>query len=188
MTRAATAKSDALPEGGPVRAALEDEAVRQRLSRHARAVVGTWAERLPPGERQALAEDALQETYRRALQRGGEFDHGRGAVGAWLHGILVNVLRESRRDRRPVRPIEPEDWDTLAAACADPDAWEAAELLSRLPEDQQAVLRMRIEGGLSFKDIGERLGISEGNARVRHSRALRALKEAAGAAPEEDRL
>jgi len=94
MTPVVTAKSDA-PPGDPIRAALDDPRVRTGLVNHAHAIIGRWQHRRPTGERQTMAEEALQETITRALQRPDKFDHDTGTVAAWLHGILSNVLRET---------------------------------------------------------------------------------------------
>jgi RNA polymerase sigma factor (sigma-70 family) len=193
MTPAVTAKSDA-PPGDPVRAALDDPHVQNDLVNHARAGVGHWPCAGAAGERQALAEDACQETMARALKLRHSFDRDSGTVAAWLHGILNNVLRELARNRgrQPAQPPpEPGGWGPLAAVLTTPadvvaTRLDAASYLSRLSEDHQTILALRYWDDLSAEEIAARLGISAPNARVRLCRALRAAKDIAGVTREED--
>jgi RNA polymerase sigma factor (sigma-70 family) len=67
------------------------------------------------------------------------------------------------------------------------DRLAATEYLSRLPAEQQQILRLRYSDDLSHEEIAARLGITEGNARQRVWRALGAAKAIAGAGPKEER-
>lgn len=64
------------------------------------------------------AEDVVQEAVLVFLRRAGDFD-GRARASTWLHGILANKLRESRRaaSRRP----DGEDIDAVVEARFRPD-------------------------------------------------------------------
>ena len=57
---------------------------------------------------------------------------------------------------------------------------EVAGAFRRLRADQQAILALRVLGGLSAVQAGEVLGKSEGAVRVAQHRALRSLREAMG--------
>jgi len=146
------------------------------------------------GAREALAEDAVQETIERALRGHSSFDPEKGGVSAWLHGILINVLRNQSRalSRQPIQPpTDGHAWEALAASLpkhVDEVAAQidAAVYLSRLPDDHRTILHMRYWQELSYEEIASQLGISPANARVRLSRALGAAKLVAGANREED--
>jgi RNA polymerase sigma factor (sigma-70 family) len=178
----------------PVKTALADDHVWAELRAHARAVLGNWMQDRPVTERADAAETALQETARRALDKRFGYDPA-GAVAAWVHGILINVLRETARDlrRRPAQPPDgPEEWDRLVTAFAPdggdevkPDG-DTAGILARLGPDQQMILRLRYIDALDHATIAARLGISIGNARVKLCRALAAARAVAGVAPGED--
>lgn len=184
MIPAAT-NSAAVPPPDPVATALEDAGLRDSLLKHALAVL-----RCPH-----QADDACQDTYKRAWQKRGDYDPQYPAA-PWLHGILHHVLRERFRSLRtaPTQPpANPAAWDELAEAL-DSDAGrvvpmrlDAAAILARLTAEQRQIMDWRFVGGLTHSEIGDRLRISEANARVRLCRALRAAKEIAGTASRKER-
>jgi RNA polymerase sigma-70 factor (ECF subfamily) len=187
MTPAVTTPPAAAPPDDPVRAALADPEVRNGLLDHARALLGRrWADR--------AAADAVQEAELRALQKCQEFHPARGAVRAWLHGFLLNVVRETIRSlsKLPAQaPQDPAAWERLAAAVgldgtdAVVDRLTVNDCLARLSEEHREVVRLRFDEGLAHAEIAGRLGISVALARVRLCRALDALKAVACPGEEE---
>ena len=188
-----------IPASAPdelVPAALRDPDVQQGLLDHARAVLKRWLADRPAIIRSESVEEAVQNTHLRALQKRQAYDSNAGSVSGWLHGLMNNVLRETIRSLCKMPAQEPEDkaaWERLAIDLT-PSAVEsvserlaAADYLARLTPEQRELLRLRFEEDLSHEEISTRLGISPGNARVRLSRALTALKVIAGVGPEEDR-
>jgi RNA polymerase sigma-70 factor (ECF subfamily) len=139
------------------------------------------------------AEDAVQEAFTRLAaqpERGSVPEPGRWLVRVVTH-LAIDALRRRRR-RRYVgpwlpSPVEGEDDDRiaqLASAAPDPERrYALAEsasfafllALEALSPRQRAVLVLRDVLGHSGVETGERLGISEGNVRVLHLRARRAL-------------
>ena len=134
--------------------------------------------------------DLAQQAFLRALQAarrtlprlasGGELP-----FRAWLSRIAINLgknhLRQARRWRQA--PLE------VLAGAADggPSALEALEraqkeqlaraAVLRLPRRQREVLVLRVDGGLSFREVAEALGITENNAKVHFHHAVKRLKE-----------
>jgi RNA polymerase sigma-70 factor (ECF subfamily) len=192
MTSATSAPTAAADD--QVRVALADPKVLTELLAHARAFVGSWLKDRPIDEREELAETAVQETARWALQKSSAFNPIVGSPAAWLHGFLVNVLKQTARAlrRRPAQaPTDPDDWDRITAALAstrdsEVEASDLAGILARLNVEQRTILDLRFRAGLDHAAIAARLGISEGTARVRLCRALAAARAVAGAAPGED--
>lgn len=97
-------------------------------------------------------------------------------VRAIAHHKLVDAMR--RRGFRTHLPIEDFE-DTLGADATPSPAWssECEVLLSRLPERQRQIVQAMSIEGHSARDIGVRLGMSEGAVRVALHRALKALAE-----------
>jgi RNA polymerase sigma factor (sigma-70 family) len=185
----------AAPPDDPVREALVDTVLREELLKQALAVLGRCLPRPSAADRVDRADEALQETYVRALQRRATFDPTR-SVGAWLHGIMIHVLSELTRPSRRSSGKESLDagqWEQLAidlapaAADAVPNRLDATAYLMMLPPEHREVLQLRFYEGLSHDEIARRLGIGKGNARVRLCRALSYVKAIAGVAPREDR-
>ena len=50
-------------------------------------------------------------------------------------------------------------------------------MLGRLPDKQRMAVQLRIDEGLSFREIGEIIGSSEGAARVNYFHGIRRLRE-----------
>lgn len=50
-------------------------------------------------------------------------------------------------------------------------------MLAKLPEKQRMSVSLRIEEGMSFREIGEVIGSSEGAARVNYFHGIRRLRE-----------
>jgi RNA polymerase sigma-70 factor, ECF subfamily len=146
----------------------------------------------------ADAEDAVQETFLRALRSADAYEE-RGHVGAWLGRILVNVVREKgRRTSFYRRRIEPE-LATAAGEGQDPgpspeDRAISAESIARalrglreLPDSFREVLVLRQFEEHSTSDVAGMLGIPEATVRTRLKRARDLLLRLCGPAEPEDR-
>ncbi len=132
---------------------------------------------------EADAQDAVQDAFVTALQRIEECRKP-DQFGSWLMSIVRNRARDNRR-YRAIRDALPLDAAGEAADRADPgrDA-ENAELrhdllgaMDTLTELQREVILLYDFEGWSHKEIGGRLGISDGSARVHLFNARRALRE-----------
>lgn len=129
-----------------------------------------------------LAEDLLSETFVTALTALDGF-RGEGSVKSWLLTIARNKWRDHLRKRSPVS-----DVDLTEIYIADPSpgpekrtmdretAQRAMELLKLEEPRTQTVVKMRIEG-YSYFEIGQKLNIREGSARVIDFRARNRLRE-----------
>lgn len=167
----------------PVRAALEDPAIREELLRHALARLGVLLADRPAAIRRDTANEAAQEVSRRALERLSDFDPDKATAAGWLHGILNLVLHECCRTLRkqPVQPAaDPGAWDELAARMSNPDGLaELTQLLGQLPDDQRQIVTLHHLEQIPHEQIASRLGISVGNSRLRLARAMSALRDLA---------
>ena len=128
------------------------------------------------------AEDAVQTTFLnayRGLQRGvrPEFEV------AWLFKIAQNVCRTRRETAwRRGRVEAVRDLDALQDTVAAPEhptgqADALAQALRQLPERYQTVILLREWQGLSYKEIGERLELSEAAVEMLVFRARRSLAQ-----------
>lgn len=118
-------------------------------------------------------EELSAETFFRAFTGFHSF-RGEASIKTWLFSIARNVLYEYLRKNKRVVPTEDE---TLAlmyvqSGMVQPDAGDLVslselvnELLGRRDERSRKVFHMRLEG-YSFREIGEKIGISENSARV----------------------
>ncbi|MEA2488720.1 MAG: hypothetical protein QOH21_512 [Acidobacteriota bacterium] len=115
------------------------------------------------------AEDAVQETFLK-IHRSASTYTGEASFSTWIFRILVNtcydVLRKRRR-RIEESPIEDmvETAERTAPSVDDAKRITLHKLLHELPEQRRSVFTLFEIEGLSHAEIGEILGISEGNSK-----------------------
>jgi RNA polymerase sigma factor (sigma-70 family) len=180
MTEARTQPTTAPPDC-PVRAALDDPALRDELRCHALVRLTILLANRPRAARLQLLDDAIQETAKRALSRVATYSATQATPAGWIHGILNNVLSEQCRASRklPVQlASDPDGWESLAARFNEAPK-VLAELLAGLPDEQRRIITMHHIDGLSHEEIAAELRISVGASRVRLNRAMAALKQLA---------
>jgi RNA polymerase sigma-70 factor (ECF subfamily) len=125
------------------------------------------------------------EAARRALPRlmG---SNGEVPFKAWLLRIAVNLAKNHARNaaRWPTAPLEALDTDGRAQPSmpAEQLMRAQAEALTRqavlqLPRRQREVLTLRVDGALSFAEVAQVLGITEGNAKTHFHYAVKRLRE-----------
>lgn len=128
------------------------------------------------------AEDVLQETFVRALERldGVDGDHLRG----WLFTVAYHqaLLARRRQKSRPAAALAP-DADPASrqlgpqelAALRD-DARQLRGLLDRLPAAQREVIRQRVYEGKRFREIAATLDCPLNTALARMHEGLKRLR------------
>lgn len=125
----------------------------------------------------ALAEDAVQESWVRAARRLDQFEW-RSSLSTWLVGFVVNVVRESRRTRRPEAAAdEPGGELTEAAPHNVIDALAIGAAMAALPEGYRTVLTLHDVGGFTHIEIAAILGIDAGTSKSQLARARRKVRE-----------
>jgi RNA polymerase sigma-70 factor (ECF subfamily) len=103
----------------------------------------------------------------------------------WLLRIAVNLAKNHARDaaRWPAAPAETLDekgaptQSAVDALIAGQRAGATRRAVLTLPRRQREVLTLRIDGGLSFAEVAQTLGITEGNAKSHFHYAVKRLKE-----------
>ena len=130
----------------------------------------------------ALAEDLTSSVFEKAWRSRANF-HG-GSRRAWLQRIARNLLIDHWRKHKD---IYSEDVESLSEA--EPTADTSARLdraieiehlqvaVTRLSETMREVVRLRFIEGLSARQVGQRLQLTENNVRIIQYRALRQLRK-----------
>ncbi len=142
------------------------------------------------GDRDA-ALDVVQETFLRAATAIRDF-RGDATFKSWIARIAINettshLRREARRKRAPLDTVE-----RTADSAERPDdravthdlAARALAYIRRLPDQQRDVLLLRTTEGLSYAEIANILGSTEGSVRVSYHHGLQKLKRHFGSTSE----
>jgi RNA polymerase sigma-70 factor (ECF subfamily) len=118
----------------------------------------------------ADAEDAVQETFLK-VHRAARTYTGEASFATWIYRILVNtcydVLRKRKRriDEAPIENDEGVLLEHSGPSVDDAKRITLHKLLGELPEQRRTVFSLFEIEGLSHAEIGEILGISEGNSK-----------------------
>jgi RNA polymerase sigma factor (sigma-70 family) len=129
------------------------------------------------------AQDVVQDAFLRLCSQPAE--SVRGHLAAWLFTVCRNRALELRRAERRLSTIEPEQEDMLQSPDSGPVAkLERAENLSRigvalakLPSRQREALQLKLEAGLSYKDIAEVMNLTVTNVGFILHTAIAELRE-----------
>jgi|SRR5688500_6454757 len=157
----------------------DERAATAIVERHAPALA-RYASSL--GAREDI-EELVQDTFVRAF---GAIDSFRGesSLRTWLFTIQRRLVLDRARayKRKGIRlPIDEADIVTSGDALGDMVASETERRIlaavSRLSPTQREVFTLRVVEGLSYREIADVAGTTEGAARVHYHNALRMVKE-----------
>jgi RNA polymerase sigma-70 factor, ECF subfamily len=134
------------------------------------------------GARQDI-DELVQDTFVRAFNSIDGF-RGDSSFRTWLLTIERRLMLDRRRSekRRPDRvEIQEGDastqFDALDGMVADEARKRLMEAVTKLSPTQREVFTLRVAEGLSYKEIADAVGTTEGAARVHYHNAMRSVKE-----------
>lgn len=134
------------------------------------------------GEREDV-EELVQDTFVRAFGSLHSF-RGDSALRTWLFTIERRLVLDRRRAARRA-PVAVQVTDASAATeftaldsmVAAETEQQVREAIERLSPTQREVFTLRVSEGLSYREIADVVGTTEGAARVHYHNAMRAVKE-----------
>lgn len=129
-------------------------------------------------QQKSLAADLVSEVFYKALLNLHQYRFRNVPFSAWLYRIAMNELAQYFRKQKKER-IVPVDIQSLRGLWKEmnmEDQSEKVELLftvmQRLDPPDMNLLELRIFEERPFKEVGEILGITENNAKVRFYRLV----------------
>lgn len=157
----------------------EERAASVLVERHAEAVaryVGSLGVR-------SGVEEVVQDTFVRAFGSLEAF-RGESALRTWLFTIARRLVADARRTekrQRLVSEVQEGDaataFDALDEMIAGESQRKMREVIAHLSPTQREVFLLRVNDGMSYKEIAGVVGTTEGAARVHYHNALRQVKE-----------
>ena len=118
---------------------------------------------------------------RQALEKAGRrFTKQRAAVFRYLHAVESHPTAEQvfAAVRRSLPHISLATvYKALDSLVADETQERLKQAMTRVSPMQRDVFALRIAEGLSYRDIAQAVGTTEGAARVHYHNAMRAVKE-----------
>jgi RNA polymerase sigma-70 factor (ECF subfamily) len=117
--------------------------------------------------------DAVQEGFARALRAKDQFNGG--SLVAWVMRIALNAALDTRRRARLDQPLGDDIPDAMPVR-ADRDR-ELEGAIRALPPKRRMVVFLRYFADLSYAEIAEVTGTSEGTVAATLHRAHAALRE-----------
>lgn len=140
--------------------------------------------------REALAEDAVQETFLAVVHGMPGYEPERGSLPGWLFGVARNQLLRRLRRERPYLPLDddgaavelPAPDDVFAEVAGRRDIERLRRAVLSLPEHYREALVLCALQGVSYEDAAEALGCAIGTVRSRLSRGRELLGARMGVA------
>ncbi len=131
------------------------------------------------------ARDLVQQTFLQLHRSRLDFREG-AQLKPWLFTIAMNLKREyfRRVGRRPESQLEFDGHDDPAVGPRDYERLEASNALefalTRLPEDQRAVISLHWLAGIPLPEVAELVGASLSAVKVRAHRGYAAMRHVLG--------
>lgn len=128
------------------------------------------------------ARELTQEAFARALASWPRVEKME-APGAWLHAVLVNLVRRQGRRRKKERAALERGYDHLRLELRPGDGASdlrllLADALDDLPARQREAVVLRYLADMSVKDTAVAMRCTTGSVKKHCSRAIEALRDA----------
>jgi RNA polymerase sigma-70 factor (ECF subfamily) len=127
------------------------------------------------------AEDITSEVFYKAMSSKDTFDDRRASYSTWIFTIAHNCVVNFFRNQKITESLD--GFEIAAAAdnvldiyIKNEDTKRACELLGSLPERDRTIIALRFWGEFSYKEIAERMGLSQTNVSTILNRAIERLR------------
>lgn len=162
----------------------DERAFRELVDRHLGLVYGAALRR--SGGRGHQAQEISQKVFTDLARKAAALSH-HPALAGWLHRTTryaaIDAIRVERRTRQLSESLAA--MPDTSASSEKPTEWERLRpeidaALDELKESDREAALLRFFEGLSYAEVGARLGLSENAARMRTERALDKLRAILG--------
>lgn len=177
MTNSTGGDSDSLPLDDLVSACIggDRDAMHQIYQRCSRRVYGLMVRIVGKQDADDLTQQVFLQMYRKLDQFSGE-----SKLETWLYRLATNeALQHLRKKKRQAaQPIVVEPSATDPNQMMESEKIQMLKIaLSRIDPELRAILSLKEEHNLSYREIAESIGIPEGTVGSRLNRARKELRE-----------
>lgn len=131
-----------------------------------------------------IAHDIASQVFVKAIKNLNQYEFRGVPFGSWLYRIAKSELYQQFREKQAAKTVRmdnlqiPSAVDELFFDTSDAELNRSRLLkaLQELKQDQLKLIEMRFFEQMSFKEIGEQLGLTENNAKVKTFRAVEKLR------------
>ncbi len=160
---------------------LSEAALSEVYRRHVRAVYALALRILRDPTR---AQETTQEVFVRLWRDPGKFDAARGSLRSYLladaHGRSVDIVRQEvargQREEKAARLATQESADVDRQAWGSEVAEQVQDALRQLPATERDAIELAYFGGLTYREVAQRLGEAEGTTKSRIRAGLRRMR------------
>jgi RNA polymerase sigma factor (sigma-70 family) len=129
------------------------------------------------------ARDVVQDTFIRLCQQDPE--KVREHLKSWLFTVCRNRCLDVLRKDKRIEPLDDLRWQKVAGTEAAPDAQadrdeqlaQVMRFMERLAKNQREVILLKFQQGMSYAEIRDVTGLSEGNIGFLIHTGLKRLRE-----------
>ena len=125
------------------------------------------------------AEDLCSEVFLKAIRALPDFDETKASLSTWLYTISRNTLTDHLRRQSTWEELSPEPLENASAQAQtvrEDTLRELAAALRELDREQRDIVILHYYNGYSLVEVAERMGLSYGAVKLRHTKALEALR------------
>lgn len=121
----------------------------------------------------ALAEEATQEVFIQVWRQADRFDPAKGSARSWVatiaHRRAVDVVRSSQAatEREEAQPPEAPSVDVAESVVEEDERARVRRAMDDLTDLQREAIELAYFGGLTYREVAERLGAPLGTVKTR---------------------
>ena len=138
----------------------------------------------------SIAEEVTQEVYLQVWRQATRFDPDKGSAKTWIttlaHRRAVDAVRrsESSRQREAASPPDPPGRDAAEAAIESDERRRLQAALDELTSLQRESIELAYFGGLTYREVAQRLDAPLGTVKTRMRDGLIRLRSVLGVSNE----
>ncbi len=124
------------------------------------------------------AEDNLQDGFITIFNKIKQFKH-KGSFEGWMKRIVINTALQTYREKNVLNLVHEEyiSEEVVVELEEEVSLDYLLKIIQGLPNQYRLVFNLYVLDGYSHKEVGEKLGISEGTSKSNLSRARTILKK-----------